>query len=104
VTGPGAASSEAQGEEGQSQAGTTEGLHMVLHRSATAYRGARTALAGDRWRREGADWGPVRLERIRRYGVEVQEDDGQRRYVPVVGHEVDKRLRRPEELPRLKGQ
>ncbi|MFP4146810.1 MAG: hypothetical protein ACLFSI_03755 [Halorhodospira sp.] len=102
MAGPQTSPSEAEAER-QARAGTTEGLHMVLHRSATAYRGERTALAGERWRQEGADWGPVALERVRRYGVEVQSD-GQRTYVPVVGHEVKKRLRRPEELPRLKGQ
>lgn len=76
---------------------------MVLHRSATAYRGERRALINGEPRVVGDQWEAARIRRIRRYGIDLEHEDTTE-YVPVVRHGVEKTRRRPEEPPRVKGQ
>lgn len=79
------------------------GLQMVRHKDGGVRPEQRSSLIDSQQHMEGDEWAGAPLVHIRRYGVNVQTESDTYRYVPVVGHGVEKRRRLPEEPPRVKG-
>ena len=79
------------------------GLQMVRHKDGGMRAGQRTSLIDGRTHVEGDEWAGAPLVHIRRYGVNLDTGEDTYRYVPVVGHGVEKTRRLPEEPPRVKG-